>query len=71
MMQLAAGRGWEYAYRKALEEQLAVFRKELEMGGDAPHQYLRGVIHGIDLAIREMADMRLKHRQDGDADFEG
>lgn len=71
MKQLIAGRGWEYAYEKALMDQLAVFQEELERGGDTPHQYLRGVIYGIRVAIGEMSDARLKHRQDGDADFEG
>ena len=71
MKQLAAGRGWEYAYEKSLKEQLAVFQNELERGGDAPHQYLRGVIYGIRVAIGELSDARLANRQDGDADFEG
>jgi len=69
-MQLTAGRTWEYAYKKALEEQLAVYRDQLEAAGDAPTQYLRGVIYGIRVAISEMSEARLKHRQDGDADFE-
>lgn len=68
-MQLAAGRGWEYAYKKALEDQLARYRDELERAGDAPHVYLRGVIYGIRVAITELVEAREKHRQDGDADF--
>jgi hypothetical protein len=71
MKQLTTGRDWEYAYEKALNGQLAVFKEELERGGDAPHQYLRGVIYGIRVAIGELVDARSKHRQDGDADFEG
>lgn len=71
MIELTTGRGWEYAYRKALEDQLARHRYELERGGDAPHQYLRGAIYGIDLAIKELSEVRVKYRQDGDADFEG
>lgn len=71
MKQLMGGRGWEYAYEKALEDQLAMAQHELERGGDAPHQYLRGVVYGIRVAIGELAEARSKHRQDGDADFEG
>jgi hypothetical protein len=70
MRQLAGDRGWEYAYKKALEEQLAVYREQLEASGEGPTQYLRGVIYGIRVAIGEMSEARLKHRQDGDADFE-
>lgn len=70
MIDLKAGRGWEYAYKEALEDQLARHKILLERGGDAPHQYVRGIIYGIDLAIRELKDARSKHAQDGDADFD-
>lgn len=71
MKQLASGRSWEYAYEKELEYQLAVHQEQLEQSGDAPHQYLRGIICGIRVAIKALAATREKHRQDGDADFEG
>lgn len=70
MKQLAAGRDWAYAYEKALDAKLADHRELLEKGGDAPHQYIRGVIHGIDLAIDLLMETRSKHRQDGDVDFD-
>jgi hypothetical protein len=70
MIELTAGRGWEYAYRKELEDQLARHILALEMGGDAPHQYIRGVICGIRLSIKELSLARAKYRQDGDADFD-
>lgn len=71
MKELATGRGWEYAYEKALEEKLARDLMQLEMGGDVSTDYLRGSIHGIRVAIREFAEARSKHRKDGDADFDG
>lgn len=70
MRELTAGRGWEYAYKKALEEQLERYRDQLETGGEASTEYLRGSIHGIRVAIKELSEARVKHRQDGDADFE-
>lgn len=70
MNNLTAGRGWEYAYKKALEEQLEVYRDQLEASEATAHDYLRGVIHGIRVAIKELSDARVKHRKDGDADFE-
>lgn len=69
MTGLTAGRGWEYAYKKALEEELARDLLQLEMGGDVSTEFLRGSIHGIRVAIRELSEARTKHRQDGDADF--
>lgn len=69
-MDLTVGRSWEYAYKKALEAQLASYRDQLEVTGDASHQYLRGVIYGIRVAITELSDARLKHRQDGDVDWD-
>ena len=70
MIELTSGRSWEYAYKEQLEYQLASFRDQLEGTGDSSHNYLRGVIHGIRLAIKEMSLARAKHNQDGDADFE-
>lgn len=70
MKQLAAGRGWEYAYRKALDEQLESFRDQLEISGEVPTDYLRGAIHGIRVAIKELSETRSRYRQDEDADFE-
>jgi hypothetical protein len=68
-MRLTGDRGWEYAYGQALERQLASYRDELEGCGDNSHQYLRGVIYGIRVAIAELREARSKHRKDGDADY--
>jgi hypothetical protein len=70
MKQLTGDRGWEYAYKKELERQLEVFRNQLEGTEDNSIHYIRGVIHGIRVCIKELSEARSKHRQDGDADFE-
>lgn len=72
MKQLSGVRGWEYAYRKALDDRLAVLRNTLENGQGrelAEFQYLCGQIRGIREAIAELDETRLKYRLDDDADF--
>lgn len=72
MKQLSAQRGWEYAYRKALDEKLAGLRETLENGEGRrgrEYQYLCGKIRGIREAIDQLDQTRQDYRLDDDADF--
>lgn len=70
MRRLLGSRGWEYAYEKALEEQLERLRDQIESGTEANYQYLCGQIHGIRVAIKELSDARTRFNSDGDSDVE-
>lgn len=70
MRQLSGARGWAYAYRKTLEDELAV---KLEFMGEgvveANLRYLQGEIHGIRVAISLLEKAQKDYRLDDDADF--
>ncbi|HXA25607.1 MAG TPA: hypothetical protein VNW90_25290 [Acetobacteraceae bacterium] len=68
MRQLVGSRGWEYAYEKALVEQLERLRDQLESGTKANYQYLCGQIHGIRVAIKELSEIRHRFNLDEDSD---
>jgi len=65
---LVGSRGWEYAYKKTLEEKLERLRDLLEGNNPADYQYLCGQISGIRIAIMELSETRRRFNQDGDAD---
>jgi len=70
-MNLSGARGWEYAYKKELENKLEVLRDALENGQTLPAQefsFLCGQIRGIRLAIAELSDTRARFNVDDDAD---
>lgn len=73
MKQLTSSRGWEYAYEKELEEQLARLRRDLEERAEgrdlAQFQYLCGKIRGIRMAIDQLTEIREKYRLDDDVDL--
>lgn len=72
MKQLSGARGWEYAYRKELEDKLARLRQVLEdgEGRELPQfQYLCGQIRGIREAIDVLGEVQKNYRLDDDADF--
>lgn len=72
MKQLSGQRGWEYAYRKALEDKLADLRATLERGEGrelGQFQYLCGKICGIREAIELMIETHNEYRLDDDADL--
>ena len=69
MRQLTGTRGWEYAYEKALEDQLARLHEQLESGQTEQYQFLCGQIRGIRVAIKEMSEARSRFNRDDDADL--
>lgn len=69
MKELTTGRGWEYAYKKALEGQLESYRVQLEHAGRGNVEHLTGVIHGIRVAIKELSEVRAEHNLDDDLDM--
>jgi hypothetical protein len=75
MKNLSGSRGWEYAYRKDLEQLIADLRDGLE-GGDErkscdveTYHYICGKIHGIRVAISKLTEMQARFNLDRDEDL--
>jgi hypothetical protein len=71
MKQLTGSRGWEYAYKKGLEERVAGLHLEQEKcEGRTLEQfaYLCGQIRGIRDAIRDLAEVRERFHTENDGD---
>jgi len=72
MKELTSARGWEYAYRKRMEDKLARCRQTLEQGEgrDASwFNFLCGQIRGISEAIDDLDETQREYRLDEDADL--
>lgn len=76
MKDLSGQRGWEYAYKKKLEDEIEVLRDALEITetefpkGRSMEEYhfVSGKVRGLRIALKEMADAREKFKLDDDAD---
>jgi hypothetical protein len=68
MKDLSGARGWEYAYRKELEAEIEIMRDALEDSGEE-HNYLRGQIRGIRIAISRLTEVRERFNADEDEDI--
>lgn len=76
MRELSGARGWEYAYKKALEDKVEVLRDCLEtcvsqagQREDMDVGFLCGQIHGIRESIKELSDVRERFNLDDDEDL--
>lgn len=72
MRNLRAGRGWEYAYKKELDQEIERLRDELERCQDRPPEmwhYLSGQICGIRVAISRLTEIRERFNVERDEDF--
>lgn len=71
MKDLSGQRGWEYAYRKKLAEEVENLRDALEKSEGRTmeeYHYICGKIRGFKLALDEMTTAREKFKLDDDAD---
>jgi hypothetical protein len=74
MKDLASSRAWEFAFLKALEEEIENLRDVLETGKSrelGEFQFLCGQIRGIRVAITTLTEVRDRHNVDDDVDLRG
>lgn len=70
MKQLSGSRGWEYTYRKRLEDKLAMDVEFLaDRAVEGNFQYLQGQIRGIRDAIELLDEVWEEYKLDDDADL--
>lgn len=72
MRQLSGSRGWEYAYRKALDEELERLHLDVEKCEGRTVEtwnYLCGQIYGIRVAIDHLTEVRDRFNVDRDEDL--
>lgn len=71
MKDLSGQRGWEYTYKKKLEDDIELLRDALEISEGRTmeqYHYMCGKLRGIRAALEEMSEAREKFKLDDDAD---